>query len=819
MRCQIRVSFVLLLLLLFGLCGTCWAAQEVPSSTRVIRVAYPIQTGLTDLDEQGDYYGYTYEYLEAIAQYTGWNYEFVQIPGDINDSLMVMLEMLKNGELDLMGSMLYSDSFYADYDYSGQSYGTVKTVLQVLANNPEAFTIDVQQDQIIRVAVLEGSRQRIQELYEYARIARLTPELVLCQNGAEMLAALETGRADAMINTSLNYTKGVRTIAEFAPKPFYFITPKNSGILRELDEALIAIDQADPNFATTLYGKYFSTVSDSILLTAEEKNYIQNVGTVRVGVLVNQPPYQYQDKVTGELRGIGLGILEYAAQEIGLQFEMVPLSSLAECQELMRLGQLDMMAGMPYSYDFARGRNMVMTRPYVTTSCVLLLGPNVDEQHLEGKAAALMEGVGDEAFKETSVMYYATARECVEAIADGRADYAFLNNYAAQYYQSQPQYSDLRIVPWSDQHWQVCFGVAKPNHQELLRILNKVLLKLPEEAMQSIIYENGSASHTFTLQGLMKSQPILCIAVISGILLLVIFILLLILYQHRQVNKQTALELEHRLLVYHLANEQFFEYHHQSGQLLFSAADQAEEQQATAQLFGAGRLPEDSEQTLKEVLLEQGTGTVELALRCGDGEQHWLRLVMENVTDSLNNPIYTIGKLQLIDQEKREKDQLLEQAQRDSLTGLYNVKTLRQRISDALAANQPDQSGALLVMDVDYFKDINDTFGHPKGDWVLRQVAQVLEESFRTGDILGRLGGDEFIVYMPVVRSDQDAIDKGRQLLERLHAVSVTEGQPLSVSMGLALSRSGQDYDELYQLADQALYEAKRNGRNQLQMA
>ena len=68
-----------------------------------------------------------------------------------------------------------------------------------------------------------------------------------------------------------------------------------------------------------------------------------------------------------------------------------------------------------------------------------------------------MEGMANEAFKDSTVMYYATAGECVEAVASGQADYAFLNNYAAQYFRSQPQYSDLQIVPWSDQHWQRFF--------------------------------------------------------------------------------------------------------------------------------------------------------------------------------------------------------------------------------------------------------------------------------------------------------------------------------------------------------------------------
>ncbi len=805
----------LVLLALGGGYQYVWAAEQTP---RVIRVAYPIQAGLTDLDEQGRYDGYTYEYLEAIAQYTGWNYEFVQIPGDLDVSLSAMLKMLEMGELDLMGGILYSDGMYERYDYSGHSYGTVKTVLQVLEDNPAAFKIDVQKDQTIRVALLESSQRSLQELFDYCRICRLTPELIYCADEKELWAALQEDRADAIINTSLNYTQGVRNIAEFAPKPFYFITPKGSGIMQELDEALIAIEQADPNFSASLYGKYFTSASNKVLLTKEEAAYIQKVGTIQVGVLVNQPPYQYLDSTTGDLRGIGLGVLQEVAQQVGLTFEWVPVTSIAQCQELMNQGKLDMVAGLPYSYNLARERNMVMTRPYVATAYVLLSEAQLSEMCSESKIAVL-ENVQTDGLNEAPVMYYATAEECIQAVSSHQMDYAYLDSYAAQFYQGQPQYSDLRIIPWSNNRWQVCFGVAKPGHQELLRILNKALLNMPEETMQSIIYENASPPYTFSIRGMMKTQPILSIAIISGILLLVIFALLLLLYQRWQINKQTAMELKHRMQVYHLANEQFFEYHHQNKKLLFSDSDQLNVQEQTAALLlGEGRLPQESEQALKSVILSTGTGTAEIELRCGDGQRHWLRLVMENVSDSLNNPMYTIGKLQLIDQEKQEKNQLLEQIQRDGLTNLYHAKTLRQRISEALAEEKPGAVGILFILDIDYFKEINDTFGHPKGDWVLKQVAQGLEESFGAGDILGRLGGDEFAVYLRKVKNPADALKKGELLLERLHQISLADGQPIKVSIGAAVSHLGQSYDELYQQADQALYQAKRGGRNCLEL-
>lgn len=98
-------------------------SRELPKSGRTVRVGYPIQKGITDVDEDGEYMGYTYEYLEEVAQYTGWDYEFVRVQGDQNESLLTLLEMLSGGEIDLLGGMVYTEQMGELYDYASHSYG------------------------------------------------------------------------------------------------------------------------------------------------------------------------------------------------------------------------------------------------------------------------------------------------------------------------------------------------------------------------------------------------------------------------------------------------------------------------------------------------------------------------------------------------------------------------------------------------------------------------------------------------------------------------------------------------------------------------
>lgn len=271
-----------------------WCALPVcamDTAARVVRVAYPVQAGLTDFDEYGNYTGYTYEYLEEVAQYTGWEYEFVEVPGEIDESLSALLEMLQNGEVDLMGAMVYSESLGELYDYASHSYGVSETLLQVPYETVQEAEINSQVYQVLRVAAIGQGTRLIREFEDYCVMNLIEPQYVYCETSEEQVQAVREGRADVLLNSGMNYIEGMRTVAKFSPKPFYFATTKgnSSGLIEELNAAIVSIEQADPSFSTNLYEKYFSPPNEKLFLTGKEKNYIENAGKIKVGVLKNQP--------------------------------------------------------------------------------------------------------------------------------------------------------------------------------------------------------------------------------------------------------------------------------------------------------------------------------------------------------------------------------------------------------------------------------------------------------------------------------------------------------------------------------------------------
>lgn len=161
------------------------------------------------------------------------------------------------------------------------------------------------------------------------------------------------------------------------------------------------------------------------------------------------------------------------------------------------------------------------------------------------------------------------------------------------------------------------------------------------------------------------------------------------------------------------------------------------------------------------------------------------------------------------------------QSLHDALTGLPNLRYFHERVRDLKYRGVPL---AIVMMDVDNFKNYNDTHGHPAGDEVLRTIGRIMEETARAEDIVARYGGEEFILCFVEVSTEEEAFAMANVLRERIesHEFYGREHQPggrLTVSLGVGISEPVKPIDELIERADQALYTSKRSGRNQVTIA
>lgn len=202
-----------------------------------------------------------------------------------------------------------------------------------------------------------------------------------------------------------------------------------------------------------------------------------------------------------------------------------------------------------------------------------------------------------------------------------------------------------------------------------------------------------------------------------------------------------------------------------------------------------------------------------------DGSVRWISENARAVCDPDGKLLYYEGTVEDITERKHFEAQLAYLANRDSLTGLFNRRYFQAELERQLSTAQHGMYGAILFLDLDDFKGINDGLGHQAGDDLLKQLAVLLREQLRQTDILARIGGDEFAALLPYTEAEQ-----AQQVAERLlntlkHHFVIINNQPvhISISLGIALfPEHGSVVDKLLAYADTAMYQAKEKGRNQL---
>ena len=208
---------------------------------------------------------------------------------------------------------------------------------------------------------------------------------------------------------------------------------------------------------------------------------------------------------------------------------------------------------------------------------------------------------------------------------------------------------------------------------------------------------------------------------------------------------------------------------------------------------------------------------MELRIRTAGGAYEWFEVYVNALWDAESGirRIGYLGKLTNINERKTEANRWREQANTDPLTGLANRKRIEESVAEALAGGE--EGAAFLFIDVDDFKIVNDTLGHMFGDEVLRYIAEEIRRRVRATDIVGRVGGDEFIVFLRNIRSVETVSRKAGEIcaaFKSRYGEALPHGG-VSCSVGIALyPKDGSRYDDLMNKADQALYAAKEEGKN-----
>lgn len=425
---------------------------------------------------------------------------------------------------------------------------------------------------------------------------------------------------------------------------------------------------------------------------------------------------------------------------------------------------------------------------------------------------------------------YDTIEECLEAVNSGEVDYTYGTSYTTPYYLNIDELSNILYLPTSTQSIDICFGLAQPVDPDLLVILNKALRSLNSAQLDSIIYDNSLIDQDEQINLFIKDH--LGEFALACISLLMLIIVLLALYLRSRMHAARAVREENLRFqeLYRLANEQFFEYSIKSDTLRISKSksllSSSYVDDATSMDDGSSYVSyENARQLIKHSanpeLLDAFTSPSNAVTEVlcheeanPDKDRKWIRITSHFVEDDAGKPISVIGKIANIDDEMREKMDLSERAHHDGLTGLLNWQTFQETAGELLSNGT---AGAVLVVDTDDFKGVNDTYGHLAGDRALQQTAAALTAAFRPQDLIGRLGGDEFAICVNGRIDDERLASACAGIVKRGVTFTDQYGTEHEVTLsigGVELHGKIASYQSAYRQADKALYRAKAAGKN-----
>ena len=220
---------------------------------------------------------------------------------------------------------------------------------------------------------------------------------------------------------------------------------------------------------------------------------------------------------------------------------------------------------------------------------------------------------------------------------------------------------------------------------------------------------------------------------------------------------------------------------------------------------------------LKENIFNEKVENISVRMKLpGNKNYEWHRIFRNFEHDEKGNLKRIFGTITNIEDEKHHEKELKEKIEIDPVLHVYNRNAGVERINEYIKSNPESRDYALFVIDIDDFKNVNDSRGHAFGDTVLCELTANLERSFRSSDLLGRIGGDEFAVLMCDITSMENALVKAGQICSLYTKGAAKEGLKISCSIGMVFCESddGAAFDDLYQKADSALYKAKGKGKN-----
>lgn len=806
--------FILLIASFFNFSFLMHAKEE--KTKRIIKVGYPSQSEMVIKDEDGIYSGYLYDYLMALSSYTDWEYEFIAVSKTADKTQEEeMLKLLQEGHIDLAGGFFNKDQD-TEMLYSANPYGTFNQILGTAEKNDNIDTSTLKTIKPLKVALAKDAEETNQCFRQYAKSNGLDYQVQYYKDSSVQWKAVKDGKADVFAVDDTFTQETYRVITSYAPRFVYFgMSAKASDFMYELNLGMKKLAEAEPDMESYLHDVYTVNQDHKAVFNQQEKQFIAKQKPLKVLFLDDEAPLQYtQNK---QIVGACKDVLNEISSISNLKFTYASVHTYEDYIEYIKTGKADILAAV--NHDCFLDQNTIrLTNDYLKVSMQTVMNKKINSVDTKKYIRAARKQ-----YKETlaklsiadKIRYYETLQDCLDAIEKGEADYCIDSSYLMSYYLNQGTYTNLISFQSTSQvKIPYSFALTPGSDTMLINILNKSIQSLSQEKIYAYVYQHQVEKKNVTLQQYIKTNPMTSIIVMLVIFGSILAICTIGYIRQRYLKHLFEVENRKYHMLEKLTGEIVFEYDYVQDRLKLNNQNSQFSQDAAIEHYTKKRIEgqkteEDSEKTLLFCIMEKKDTDQDVLLHLQNGEHHWYHLSMKVVRDK-DRVLYAIGKISDIQDEILEKEQLQKESKTDALTGIWNAAAIRMLIQKALDETQ--QPYAMGVLDLDYFKQVNDEYGHFIGDQVLKKSVVMLREAFGEKALLGRLGGDEFVVYLPEIQQREEVLQKCQRMLQ-LFCEKDEKLPSFTLSMGFVIGNKACEFDELYQQSDKVLYEVKAHGR------
>lgn len=520
----IAIGLLVFIMLAFNL-----SVLAQTSEKRVLRVAFPQVDGMSWTAEDGTHHGMLVDYLNEIAKYTGWEYEYIDTKGP------AMLNEFVEGKYELMGGNYYIPALEKYYAYPNYNMGYSRSLLLARSDDRSIHSYDLESMNGKTIGVYENARENIRRLKEfmainglYCNIRYYKQEDMVGKIGLYPYQA--KGEIDLLLNNVAHISDSVRVVVAYDSQPYYIVTnPGNKEVLDGLNMALERILDANPNFAAERYAVNFPDRLVNIQLSDRDLEYVNERKTITVAVPENWYPLYCKETPLKNHTGIMADVLDEIKSFTGLRFSYVYAKNYADAIRLIQQGDADILGfflgdendaaqlGLALSASYVSANNIIVRNKACSYPAPGLVGALVESQRFPSGISA------------EKIRSYPGIKEALAAVNSGEADFIYGLSSKMEQDISRYHFTNLAPVTLVNDQSAISFALPTPVDPDLLTVLNKAINNLSESERTVIRNRNleSIGVNEFSLTDFIYANPLQFMFIVMFVLSVLFTALLL----------------------------------------------------------------------------------------------------------------------------------------------------------------------------------------------------------------------------------------------------------------------------------------------------